>query len=100
MFVVVVNVSVKTEHLAAFIALTKDNQRASREEPGNIRYDVLRRTDDPARFVLYEVYGTEADFAAHQQTAHYLSWKQGVADMMAEPRSAQRCTSLLPEPWQ
>ncbi|HEY3666586.1 MAG TPA: antibiotic biosynthesis monooxygenase [Polyangiaceae bacterium] len=100
MYVVVVNVSVKPEAVAAFIAATRDNALGTRTEQGNLRFDVSQRNDDPNRFVLYEVYTTEAGFAAHQQTAHYLKWKEAVAPMMADPRSAQKCASLFPEPWQ
>ena len=100
MYVVVVNVSVKPEAVAAFIAATQENHVQTRREADNLRFDVLRRTDDENRFVLYEVYASEAGFAAHQQTAHYLTWKEAVASMMAEPRAAQRYTSLFPEPWQ
>ncbi len=100
MYVVVVNVNVKPEAVAAFIAATQDNHRGTRGEPGNVRFDVLRRNDDGNRFVFYEVYHDEAGFTAHQQTAHYLTWKETVAPMMAEPRSSQKCASLFPEPWQ
>ena len=100
MYVVVVNVSLKPEAVDAFIAATADNHRNTRKEPENLRFDVLRRTDDPNRFVLYEVYSSEGGFTAHQQTLHYIRWKETVAPMMAEPRSPQKCTSLYPEPWQ
>jgi autoinducer 2-degrading protein len=100
MYVVVVNVSVKPEAVTAFIAATADNHTNTRKEPDNLRFDVLRRTDDPNRFVLYEAYTSEAAFAAHQQTPHYARWKEAVQPMMADPSGAQKCTSLFPEPWQ
>ena len=100
MYVVVVNVSVKPEAVAAFIAASRDNHLRTRDEPDNVRFDVLQRNDDPNRFVLYEVYLNEAGFAAHQQTEHYIKWKEAVAPMMADPRSPQKCTNLFPEPWQ
>lgn len=99
MYVVVVNVHVKPEAVDEFITLTADNHLNTRKEPLNLRFDVLRRTDDPNRFVLYEAYESEAAFAEHQRTAHYARWKEAVASMMAEPRSPQKCTSLFPEPW-
>ena len=99
MYVVVVNVSVKPEAVAEFIAATRENHVHTRAEAENVRFDVLRRNDDSTRFVLYEVYTSEAGFVAHQRTAHYLAWKDAVASMMAEPRAAQKCTSLYPEPW-
>jgi len=100
MYVVVVNVHVKPEAIDAFIAATADNHLNTRQEPDNLRFDVLRRNDDPNRFVLYEAYLNEGGFTAHQQTAHYTRWKEAVAPMMAEPRAAQKCASLFPEPWQ
>ncbi|HYQ25588.1 MAG TPA: antibiotic biosynthesis monooxygenase [Polyangiaceae bacterium] len=100
MHVVVVNVHVKPEAVDAFIAATADNHSHTRKEPANLRFDLLRRNDDPNRFVLYEAYLDEQAFATHQQTAHYARWKEAVTPMMAEPRSAQKCTSLFPEPWQ
>ena len=95
----IVNVSVKPESVSEFLTVTGQNHLETRNEPGNLRFDVLCRNDDPNRFVLYEAYRDEAGFLAHQQTAHYLTWKETVASMMAEPRSSQKCTSLLPEQW-
>jgi len=100
MYAVVVNIHVKPEDVTAFLAATRDNYVGTRTETQNHRWDLLQRTDDPNRFVLYEVYDDESGFTAHQQTAHYLKWKETVAPMMAEPRSPQKCTSILPEPWQ
>src|SRR4051794_15861244 len=99
MYVVVVNVHVKPEDVSAFISATGENARETRTEPGNARFDVLRRKDDPNRFVFYEAYYDESGFTAHQQTTHYLTWKEAVAPMMAEPRSPQKYTSVFPEPW-
>jgi len=42
--------------------------------------------DDPEEYLLFEVYKTREDFTAHQQTAHYLKFRDTVAEMMAEPR--------------
>ena len=100
MYVVVVNILVEPEHTEAFIGATQQNHLHTRQEPGNLRFDLVQRTDDPNRFVLYEVYRVAEDFVVHQQTPHYLVWKEAVAPWMAEPRSAQKCTSLFPEPWQ
>ena len=62
------------------------NHEKSIREPGNIRFDILQVADDPAKFVFYEAYKTQQDAAAHKQTAHYLAWRDTVADWMAEPR--------------
>ena len=95
MYVVSVTIHVKPDQLDSFIQATLDNARHTRQESGNIRFDVLQAEDDPARFLLYEVYQTKEDFAEHQQTAHYLRWKQGVAEAMAEPRQGIKHHSLF-----
>jgi autoinducer 2-degrading protein len=99
MYAVCVQVQVLPEHVDAFIAATLANAQATRAEPGNRRFDVLRRNEDGARFFLYEIYVDEAGFRAHQTTAHYLAWREVVAPMMAAPRLGERYTVLSPDPW-
>jgi len=86
MIVTVVNVFVKAEHVDAFIEATLENHRRSRQEKGNLRFDVLRRRDDPCAFTLYEAYETDEAAAAHKTTAHYLKWRETVESWMARPR--------------
>jgi autoinducer 2-degrading protein len=99
MYALFVRIRVIAGHADAFLALTRANHLGARTEPGNLRFDVLRDAVDPLRFYLYEVYHDEAAFRAHQQTVHYLAWKEAVAPLMAEPRQAERMHSALPEPW-
>ena len=95
MYVVSVTVHVKPEHIEPFIQATLDNARHTRHEPGNVRFDVLRAEEEPARFLLYEAYQSQDDFVKHQQTEHYLRWKQTVADWMAQPRQGVKHQSLF-----
>ena len=44
---------------------------AIRKEPGNREFTVHRGLDDPAEFLLYEVYASEQAFREHQQTDHF-----------------------------
>jgi autoinducer 2-degrading protein len=97
MYVVCVTVWVKPGSEAEFIEKTRINHLATRQEPGNLRFDVLQRVDDPIQFFLYEAYRTAEDFAAHQQAPHYLAWKEGVADLMAQKRQGIKHWSLLPD---
>jgi autoinducer 2-degrading protein len=97
MHVTIVHVHVKPEHVEAFIAATRLNHEASVQEPGNRRFDVLQLAADPTRFVLYEAYATEADAAAHKQTAHYARWRDTVAEWMAEPRQGVGYRGLHPQ---
>lgn len=93
-YVTLVAVRVKAAHLAAFIEATRRNHEASVREPGNLRFDVLQSVDDPTSFTLVEAYESEAAAAAHKQTAHYLAWRDTVADWMAAPRQGLRYDGL------
>jgi autoinducer 2-degrading protein len=46
--------------------------------------------------VFYEAYRSAADAAAHKQTAHYQTWRDSVADWMAEPRKGIPMNGLYP----
>ncbi len=96
MYVVCVTVFAKPESREAFVEATRDNHLNTRQEAGNVRFDVLQAEDDPNRLFLYEVYRTKDDFASHQQTPHYLRWRSVVADMMAQPRQGVRHHNLFP----
>jgi quinol monooxygenase YgiN len=96
MHIVHVHVHVKPEHVEAFREATIENARNSAQEPGVTRFDVLQQADDPARFILIEHYKTPDDQLKHRETAHYRAWRDAVADMMAEPRSATRYVSVWP----
>jgi quinol monooxygenase YgiN len=97
MLVVHVFVHVKPESVEAFKAASMENARNSVQEPGIARFDVIQQEDDPTRFVLVEVYRTADDPARHKETAHYAAWRDTVAGMMAEPRSAVKYRNIFPD---
>ncbi|MBI5027455.1 MAG: antibiotic biosynthesis monooxygenase [Actinobacteria bacterium] len=90
MLIVHVSVRVLPEAVEAFIDATGANAHASRLEPGVVRFDVVQALDDPTRFVLVEAYRDDAAAVAHKETAHYATWRDTVAPMMAGPRTSQR----------
>jgi (4S)-4-hydroxy-5-phosphonooxypentane-2,3-dione isomerase len=96
MYIAHVFVQVKPDQVEAFKTATLDNARNSLQEPGVARFDVIQQQDDPTRFVLVEVYRTADDPARHKETAHYLRWRDTVADMMAEPRQAIKYDNIFP----
>lgn len=97
MHTTLVHVHVKPEKVDEFIRATEKNHLASVQEPGNSRFDVLQSADDPCQFVLYEAYRTAEDAAAHKDTAHYLEWRDTVADWMASPRKGVLHRGLYPQ---
>ena len=96
MQVTLVQVHVKPEYINEFIAATRANHLASIREPGCLRFDVLQSADDPGRFILYEAYRGASDAADHKETDHYLTWREQVAEWMAEPRQGMRYAGLFP----
>ncbi|MBM3829444.1 MAG: antibiotic biosynthesis monooxygenase [Verrucomicrobia bacterium] len=97
MLVVHVHVQVKPEWVEVFKAATLANARASLQEPGIARFDVMQQADDPTRFVLVEAYRTAAAPAQHKETVHYATWRDAVAPMMAEPRTSVKFKNVFPE---
>ncbi len=94
LLVVFVNVHVKPDGVESFREATLANARASVKEAGVVRFDVVQASDDPTRFVLIEVYRGSAGAAAHKETAHYATWRDTVAPLMAEPRSSQKFVNV------
>jgi len=96
MLIVHVHVHVKPESVEVFRAATAENARNSVKEAGIARFDVFQQADDPARFVLVEVYRTPEATVAHKETKHYAVWRDSVASMMAEPRTSVSYSAVFP----
>jgi (4S)-4-hydroxy-5-phosphonooxypentane-2,3-dione isomerase len=96
MLVVHVHVRVRPGQVEEFLAATLVNARASLAEPGVLRFDVIQDEADPAHVVLVEVYRDADASAAHKLTPHYAAWRDGVAEMMAEPRASTRFGAVFP----
>jgi autoinducer 2-degrading protein len=97
MYITIVHIKVLPDYIDLFIKASTENHLESVKESGNLRFDLLRSDDNPARFVLYEAYENESAAAAHKETAHYLKWRETVAPWMAVPREGVRYTGLQPE---
>ena len=87
MHILIVHAQIKTEFIEAFKAATKINADNSAKEPGIARFELLQQQDDPARFVLFEVY-RDADAPAQTQGDRPLQiWFETVNDMFVTPRT-------------
>jgi quinol monooxygenase YgiN len=75
MHIVLVLVTVRTELLEEFERALLHNARESvARDPGCVRFDVSQQLDDPARWVLYEVYDSPDAHAAHRRSPHFLAY--------------------------
>lgn len=96
MIVRIITVSVKSECVAEFEKETSLNHQGSIEEIGVLRFDVLKDTEHPGRYVLYEVYVDEKATRLHKETQHYARWKAAVEPMMAGPRESAAYSVIAP----
>jgi autoinducer 2-degrading protein len=96
MIVTCVHVHVKPDKIDLFKNATITNHMESVKETGNLRFDVLQDPSDPSQFLLYEAYESEEAVAIHKNTPHYFTWRDTVADMMAEPRKADNYIIVAP----
>jgi quinol monooxygenase YgiN len=97
MFIVHIHIQVNADQIEAFKAATLANAQASVQEAGVARFDVCQQADDPSRFVLVEVYREPQAQAAHRETAHYMTWRDTVAPMMAVPRTSVKFEAVFPK---
>lgn len=96
MIVTCVHVRVKPGFIRNFIGATTENRLESIKESGNLRFDLLQQAADPERFMIYEAYVSEDAAAEHKLTSHYITWRDTVKDMMAEPREGVRYNIIEP----
>jgi quinol monooxygenase YgiN len=97
MLIIQVYVHIKSQFIEAFAEATQENARQSVLEPGIARFDVIQQSDDPARFLLLEVYRTEGDPGRHKETSLYKKWRDTVEQMMAEPRTSKKYKNIFPD---
>ena len=97
MLIVHVHVKVVPTGSTRFVTPRLANARASVQEPGVARFDVIQQEDDPTRWELIEIYRTPDAAAAHKATAHYAAWRDAVAPLMAEPRSSTKYRAVFPD---
>lgn len=83
MFAVHVSLLITPGAEAEFLAAIGENAAAAlRDEPGCLRFDVVRDAADPERFWLDEHYADAEAFAAHRATPHFGRWRGVAADLL------------------
>ena len=96
MIVRVIQVFIKEEFTDEFEKVTLENHRGSLQEPGVLRFDVLKDPDRPGEYLLYEVYRSEQATLDHKETEHYARWKEAVGPMMSRDRVGMAYEPLAP----
>lgn len=73
-YAVVAQVRAKPGKEAALRAITLPLVEQVRAEPHNLLYFLHEDRQAPGHFVFYEIFATQADFDAHNATAHVQAW--------------------------
>jgi autoinducer 2-degrading protein len=91
-----VKVRVKPTERERFLkAIAVDALGSERDEPGCLRFNVLRDEKDPNVYYFFEVYKDEAALEAHRKAPHYAVWR-AAADTLDGPTEPIRCTTVFP----
>jgi len=96
MLAIWVKVRVKPELRQRFLeAIEVDALGSERDEPGCMRFNVLRDAQDENVYYFYEVYKDEAALEAHRAAPHYAIWR-AATDALDGPAEATRCQTVFP----
>ena len=55
-----------------YLKVINENVLSSRKEPGCLRFDLLKESEN--KYVFYEGYVDENAVTFHKEQAHYLAW--------------------------
>mgnify|MGYP006115617415 CR=1 FL=1 len=86
---------------SSFYEASLVNAQNSITEGGIGRFDVLKLLKDKEikeedEFLLIEVYSDSETAVAHKETQHYNTWRESVAPLMKEARTATKFKTLFP----
>ncbi|MFC3395265.1 putative quinol monooxygenase [Brenneria rubrifaciens] len=68
---IVASVQAKAKFVENVTAAVKNVVEPSRQEPGNLQYDLHKEVDIPGSFVFIERWKSQEALAEHEQTAHF-----------------------------
>lgn len=96
MFAMLVEINIKEGKEQEFLEVFERNYIGTRQEKGNLRFDVLRDPEIRTRFYAYEVYEDENALAEHRKTAHYYRCVEELEPLMTKNRSKKIFEWVLP----
>lgn len=97
MFAMLVEINIKEGKEQEFLEVFERNHIGTRQEKGNLRFDVLRDPEIRTRFYAYEVYEDENALDEHRKTAHYYRCVEELEPLMTKNRSKKIFEWVLPE---
>ena len=95
MYVIVGTHKILPDFLDSYVENILAHAARSREEPGCVRYEVLRDLDDPTTFLLYEVFEDEAAYDAHAASDHHGHWMAMSKDWRVHEARTRRVMDFI-----
>lgn len=87
----------KPDKAAALEELLRGMAAQCRAEPGNLQWDIWQDQDDPARFVLDELYVDAAAVQAHRATAHFQHYAATIGDLATRTPVVSKPIDVAPK---
>ena len=66
------------------VLLAEKLVNATRQEPGNVSYNLYQSPFDSTMFIFYEEYKDEDAFNAHANSEHFKAFAEAIPSMLAE----------------
>jgi autoinducer 2-degrading protein len=89
---------VTPEYHQKFIdAALEDGRESVANEPGTVRFELIRDTEEPNRFYLNEVYENAAAFKVHCEGPYYERFFQVIEGFAAGPKGLIKGTRIMDE---
>src|SRR5262245_51451884 len=96
MFTILVQLEVRPDMREEWLNAAAYNARESlARDPGCQQFEVWQVTDDPVKWMFYEVYFDEAAWLQHRESPHFLAYK-AVADRALLSRVVVPLTPVFP----
>lgn len=89
MIVVHAKMQIQATARTQFLEEMKTLQAASRQEQGNISYELLEHTEQPNTYIMIEVWKDQEAIAAHNASSHFQAFVSQAPQFMAAPLQVQ-----------
>ncbi|MEZ0480353.1 putative quinol monooxygenase [Planococcus sp. SSTMD024] len=85
MLIIHAHLQVKPDQEQAFLNESKILIEASRKEPGNIQYDLVKSVEQEGHFMMVEVWKDAQAIEAHNSSEHFTAFSKKAAGFMSAP---------------
>ncbi|WP_339241040.1 putative quinol monooxygenase [Paenibacillus sp. FSL R5-0517] len=89
MIIIHAHLQIQAAQEQAFLAAAKELITATRQEEGNISYDLTKSTEHEQQYTMIELWKDEAATASHNTSSHFQAFVQQAAAFMAAPMNVE-----------